>query len=613
MAEVQVGKGGGRAKRPRPVIIPPQKAGMRIVLSVIGAILTALIGFFIMLPPLNFRAPEFYMYLILVFGSFAVFLFLFSNTSKQPEYGPWVRRKATPAIAVAVVVALFFGIAWVFSSPLFLARRYASIMPVQTDVTFAQGIDEVDFGLVPKIDESAARIIANTELGALAEVVSQFTLSESSTQIVYNGRPVRIFPLAYADIVRWAINTNEGLPGFVMVYMDDETSEFHFLEENMRFTDEEHLFRLLNRHLRFQFPTYLFGPANFEIDDDRNPYWVVPRMDRTVGLVGGEDVIGVILVDAVTGEMTEYDLDDVPDWVDRVFNANLLTTQFDWFGRFSNGFINSFLGQRDVFQGTPGYNYLIQRNDVYKYTGVSSVVGDDSIIGFVLVNQRTREAHFYSTRGATENRAQRIAEGLVQAEGWRATHPLLINVSGHPTYFMALKDATGNVQGFAMVNVDQFNIVNVWAPTLEESRSRYIAALRDAQDRGLLTPQAPADPGNDLPGDTPAPPPDLTDNVVAGSVQSIRDVIVNNNTTLLIQVDGTYYRVALTPQNLYLALLNVGDIVTITYDPGAAVYGGLVPAISVFPGIITLPDEYEPADEYAAEPAYPEDYEADYE
>ena len=602
MAEVHVGKGGGRAKRPRPVIIPPQKAGMRILLSIIGSVLTALIGFFIMLPPLNFRAPEFYFYLILVFGSFAVLLFLLSNTSKKPEYGPWVRKTAMPAIAAAVVIALFFGVAWVFSSPLFLARRYAAIMPIAEDISFAQGIDEVDFSLVPKIDEDAARIIANTELGALAEVVSQFTLSNTSTQIVYNGRPVRIFPLAYADIVRWAINTSGGLPGFVMVYMDDETSEFHFLEENMRFTDEEHLFRLLNRHVRFSFPTYLLGTPSFVIDNDRNPYWVVPRMNRLIGLVGGEDVIGAILVNAVTGEFAYYDIADVPEWVDRVYTATLLNTQFDWFGRFSNGFINSFLGQRDVFQGTPGYNYLIQRNDVYMYSGVSSVVGDDAIIGFILVNQRTREAHFYATRGATENRAQRIAEGLVQAEGWRATHPLLINVSGHATYFMALKDASSNVQGFALVNVDQFNIVNVWAPTLEESRSRYIASLRDAQDRGLLTA-----PGDELPGDDLPAPPDITDNISAGPITSIRTAVVNNNTNLLISVGGAYYRVVVTQDTLHAVLLNVGDYVEITSDPGAALLpGNVVPAVS-----IRLQGDEPPTEDYPEEPDYPDNNDND--
>jgi len=587
MAEVQVGKGGGRSKKPRAVVIPPMKAGMRIALSAIGTVLTGLIGFFIMLPPLNLRAPEFYGFVMLVVGSFAVLLFLLTGASKKPEYAPWVRRKATPAIAIVVVVALFFGIVWVFSSPFFLARRYHAIMPVQ-ELTFAEEIDEVDFDLVPKIDENAARVIANATLGDLIDIVSQFTLSPNSTQIVYNGRPVRVFPLAYVDVIRWLNNTSQGLPGFVMVYMDTQESEFHFLENNMRFTDEEHFFRLLQRHLRFNFPTYLFGSPNFEIDDERNPYWVVPRMNRTVGLVGGEDVIGVILVDAVTGEITEYDLDAVPEWVDRVYCATLLRAQFDWFGRYGNGFWNSILGQRDVWQGTPGYNYLIQRNDVYMYSGVSAAGGGvDSIIGFILVNQRTRDAHFYQISGAAETFAQQAAQGRVQAQRWRATHPLLINVSGHATYFMALKDDNNIVQGFAMANVEQFNLINVWAESLDETIADYVAAM---EARGLDIEPSPGGNENDVP---PA-----TAGAATGTIASIRNVVVNNNTNLLIRLanEAPYYRVALTQNNLHLALLNVGDAVEITFGADEAGQDGIITARSV-----ALQGEEvaeEPAEEY---------------
>jgi len=592
MAEVQVGKGKGGGRR-KPVIIAPQRAGMRIALAAVGSVLTALIGFFFMLPPLNFRAPEFYFFLILVFGSFAVFLFLLSRTSKQPEYMPWVRKKATPAIAIVLVIALFFGVAWVFSSPLFLARRYHNIMPVQ-ELTFAEEIDEVDFDLVPKIDEAAARVIAEATLSALIDVVSQFTLSQNSTQIVYDGRPVRVFPLAYVDVVRWLLNTSDGLPGFVMVYMDTQESEFHWLEDNMRYTDEEHFFRLLGRHLRFRFPTYLLGPANFEIDDDRNPYWVVPRMNRTVGLVGGEDVIGVILVNAVTGEIEEFSIEDVPEWVNRVYNATLINTQFSWFGRFGRGFWNSLLGQQGVWQSTPGYNYLIQRNDVYVYSGVSAAGGaEDSIIGFMLVNQRTREAHFYQTSGATEAFAQHAAQGAVQHMGWRATHPLLINITNQPTYFMALKDNNNIVQGFAMTNVERFTTINVWAYTLDVCLERYIAAL---QDHGLDV-EAPEPPAQ-LPGDE-LPPADA--GTSGGTIADIRMVVINNNTNLLVRLQGTahYYRLALTQTTLHAALLNVGDEVTVTYTPGAT--GDIIAASNISAGIAEEPVEEPPYEEYTEE------------
>ncbi|MCL2446855.1 MAG: hypothetical protein FWD06_08845 [Oscillospiraceae bacterium] len=573
MAEVHVGKGGG--KRRRAVVIPPMKAGLRIALSLVGTLLTAIIAFFFMMPAINFRAPEFYGYLLIVVVSFVVLLYLLSNAAKQAEFMPWVKRTAMPAIAIALVIALFFGAAWVFSSPFFLSRRYHNIMGeyLQT-LTFVEGVDEVDFERLPKIDEAAARMLAEATLGELIEVVSQFELSRNSTQIVYNGRPVRVFPLAYVDAVRWIRNTSTGLPGFVMVYMDTQESEFHFLEQNMRYTDEEHFFRLLQRHLRLHFPTYLLGTASFQIDGQRNPYWVVPRMNRTVGLVGGEDVIGVLLVNAVTGDIVEYTLEDVPEWVDRVFSATLLRQQFSWFGLYGSGFWNSILGQQGVWQATPDYNYLIQRNDVYMYSGVSAAGGgENSIIGFILVNQRTRETHFYQIAGAAETFARQAAQGAVQAQRWRATHPLLINVSDHATYFMALKDDNNIVQGFAMANVAQFNLINVWAETLDETIERYVAAL--------------AAHGLDVnPGSNYA----ITPNMTSGAISSIRQVMIGGTTNLLIRLQGdsAYYRMAVSDSNVYLALLNVGDVITITSAMDAEITGNVIPATSIALGAVVL-------------------------
>jgi len=594
MAEVQVGKSGG-GKRRRAVVIPPHKAGLRIALSLIGSLLTAILAFFFMMPAINLRDPSFYGYLLLVVGSFCVLLYLLSNASKQAEFMPWVKRSAMPAIAIVVAIALFFGMAWVFSSPFFLARRYHQIMgDYLQELTFVEGIDEVNFARLPKIDESAARVIAEATLGELIDVVSQFELSQNSTQIVYQGRPVRIFPLAYVDVIRWVNNTGTGLPGFVMVFMDDETSEFVRLDEGyyIRYTDEEHFFRLLQRRLRLRYPTYLLGTASFQIDNERNPYWVVPRMNRTVGLVGGEDVIGVLLVDAVSGDIVEYSMEDVPEWVDRVFSASLLRQQFNWYGLYGRGFWNSILGQQGVWQATPDYNYLIQRNDVYMYSGVSAAGGgENSIIGFILVNQRTRETHFYQIAGAAETFARNAAQGAVQAHGWRATHPLLINVSGHATYFMALKDNSNIVQGFAMANVEQFNQINVWAQTTDANVvvELYLARLAELG----LDVDPDAYPGHET-----------SVNVNPGTIAEIRQGIVNGTTNLLIRLQGdsAFYQMAVSNSNLYLLLLNVGDEITVRSAIDVEITGNIIPATSITLGAVVISP---PVDD--VEPAQPEE------
>ena len=188
-------------------------------------------------------------------------------------------------------------------------------------------------------------------------------------------------------------------------------------------------------------------------DEDGTPYWVCAKKEKTIGLFGGTDNHGAVLVNAITGE-SEY-LTEPPEWVDHVYSAELIIEQYDYYGQYHNGFWNSIFGQRDVTVTTDGYNYLAEGDDVYLYTGVTSVGGDESNIGFLLSNQRTKETKYYPCAGATEYSAMDSAEGQVQNLRYTATFPLLLNVAEQPTYFMALKDASELVKMYAMVNVNQ--------------------------------------------------------------------------------------------------------------------------------------------------------------
>jgi len=572
MAEpIQVDFEGRKRKKegPKTIVIPPERAGLRVILSIIGSVLTAIIGYYFMLPPLNFKAQEFYLYIGLVFGSFIAFLFLLCRASTNPEYAPYVKQKSViPFVAVALT-ALFFAVTWAVSSPFFNARRYSGIMPVHDDATFVEDIQEANFAAIPRLDEPAARAVAERTLGALADYVSQFVVSESNTMIYYREKPVRVVGLGYADVIKWLTNTRSGLPGYIIVDMANEKSEFVRLEDYIRYTDTEHFNRLLKRHLRFQYPTYMFGIPNFEINDEGAPFWIAPRMDKTIGLLGGEDIIGIVLVDAVTGQCTEYSIEELrvnPElqWIDRVFSATLITTQYNFHGKYAGGFWNSLLGQKGVKTATDGYAYIAKDNDVFMYTGVTSATSDRSIIGFLLVNQRTKQADFYKMEGAMESSAEAAGEGLVSAYEWKATFPLLINISGQPTYFMALKDKTDVVQGFAMVNVAQYNKIKVWGKTLAECTSLYIQALKDNGVEIGQAPVVPAQPGE--PDDTPGT--DGLQSAVAGAITDIRTAVINGNTTYYFQLNsaGPYYSIT-AAQAPGVVLLDKNMIVSVTCVP----------------------------------------------
>ena len=267
-------------------------------------------------------------------------------------------------------------------------------------------------------------------------------------------------------------------------------------------------------------------------------------MVKTIGLFGGSDIQGAVLVDAVTGESQYYE--EVPSWVDHVYDADMIMEQYDYYGMYHNGFINSMFGQRDVTLTTEGYNYIAIGDDVYMYTGVTSVTSDQSNIGFILSNQRTKETHFYSVSGATEASAQASAQSQVQQMNYIATFPLLLNIADQPTYFMALKGNDGLVKMYAMVNVQQYNIVETGG-TVAECEANYRRALAN---NGLIQDS-----------EAEVVPSDQT--VVPGTISEIRSAVMNGNTYYFFRLgsgDQVFYRVN-AEENPLAVILNVGDAV----------------------------------------------------
>lgn len=254
--------------------------------------------------------------------------------------------------------------------------------------------------------------------------------------------------------------------------MATQSTELVKLEKGIKYSTSEYFNRNIYRHLRFNYPTYIFDQLSFETDDDGVPYWVCPVKKFNIGLFGGETVGRVVLCNAVTGETKDYAIDDVPKWIDRAYSSDLLVQLYDYYGALKHGFLNSVLGQKDCLKTTEGYNYLAIDDDVWVYTGVTSVSGDQSNVGFVLMNQRTMETKFYPIEGATEASAMSSAEGQVQNLKYKATFPLLLNLSGEPTYFIALKDDAGLVKKYAMVNVQKYQLVAI-GDTVSQCEEKY--------------------------------------------------------------------------------------------------------------------------------------------
>ena len=542
-----------KTNRPKKERKPIGTPAARTAINLAVTLLFAAVYYYVALPAINLKTAEFYTFFVLlavVYCVCAVITSGFQGTGAK-GYFKFVKKQCKVPFFLTVGLLAVALVGSIISWEVFRAADYRDLLTVE-EGDFAAEVEEISFDQIPMLDSASAKKLGNRKLGELADMVSQFEVADDYTQINFKGRPVRVTPLRYGDIIKWLNNRADGLPAYLVIDMVTQNVEVHRLEDGIRYTTAEHFGRNLYRYLRFHYPTYLFDEPAFEIDEQGNPYWVCPRISRTIGLFGGTDIIGAVLVDAVSGECTYYEVDDVPQWVDHVYTANLIIQQYDYHGTYVNGFLNSLFGQRDVTVTTDGYNYIAIGDDVYMYTGITSVVSDESNIGFILSNQRTKETHFYSVAGAEEYSAMDSAQGQVQQMKYEATFPLLLNISDQPTYFMALKDAAGLVKMYAMVNVSQYQIVAT-GNTVAECESNYRVMLAR---NNLIS----AD-------DTEVQPSDQQE--VTGVIAEIRSAVIEGNTWYYLRLEQgeVYYAVSSADQRS-AALLSVGDTVRVQYMAG---------------------------------------------
>lgn len=433
------------------------KKGKIRLLAILGVILAAAVYYYAALPAINIHSSDFWVFLIIVIVLVAA---VYVRRKRLNRYELKESKGLKAILGVLFLVVAVYLVGTLLSSPIVNAKKYQQLLDVK-DGEFVKDIEELSFDQIPLLDRDSAAILGNRKMGSMVDMVSQFEVDELYSQINYQDQPVRVSPLKYASLIKWLTNQKEGIPAYIKIDMANQNTELVKLDEGMKYTTSDHFNRNIYRHLRFKYPTYIFNDLSFEIDDNGVPYWICPVKKFNIGLFGGTTVGRVVLCNAVTGETVDYKIEDAPEWIDRAYSADLLVQLYDYYGTLKHGYFNSVLGQKDCLRTTSGYNYLAIDDDVWVYTGVTSVSGDQSNVGFVLMNQRTMETKFYGVEGATEESAMSSAEGQVQNLKYKATFPLLLNISGEPTYFIALKDDAGLVKKYAMVNVQKYQIVAI--------------------------------------------------------------------------------------------------------------------------------------------------------
>lgn len=468
---------GGFMKLNKPSII------LRCIAGII-AIVIALFLNWLFLPAWNIRSGGFWWYGIIVL---LIATLLFYLVEVQDD--SFVLTFLFGGISVLlIVIGLIVSCT---SSELFHAVRYANLITIQSE-DFHDNIQELntveEAKNFPLLDVETAQRLGNRSLSEL-EKVSQFEVNGEYNLIYYNGKQYRLSPLEYASFFR-ALN-NTSIPGYVLVDSQTQESQLVQLDNGIQYAPSAVFAKDLTRYLRNRYPSYIFDKYQFDIDDSGIPYYIAPVLKPTIGLFGGKIVKSFVIMNAHTGECTEYFPEDLPEWVDHAYSLNYLMRLAKYYYSYQNGYWNTWFANNNVkdlsysYRGSnvndddeedenpfAGYNSILTAEGVQFFTCVVSVNTDESALGFILANSKTGKITYYDCVGAEESSAQLQAESLYQNFGYTSSYPLMVTVEGEPTYVISLKDKAKINKAYALVNVANYTISS-GGETLESALTQY--------------------------------------------------------------------------------------------------------------------------------------------
>lgn len=487
--------------------------------AIVAAILFALVYYYIFLPPFNIRSGETWFFIGTIIGIFAII------GGKSFKHYKFIRY-----FFVGFVIA--YALLNIIGTTIFQSRNYSEVIEIK-ESNFEEDITQLPIDKIPTLDKDSSIRLGSRKMGELIDLVSQFDIDDSTyTQINYQDRPIRVTPLMYNGFIKYLFNMSEGIPGYLEIDIVNGNSNLVQLENKIKISKQDYFFRDVMRYTRLRYPFDIFKTANFETDEEGTPFWIIPTYKPKVGFFNALDVNGAIIVNASSGEHTKYNLEEIPQWIDRVFEAEDIIRQLDWNGLYKGGLINSIFAQKNVLQTTEGYNYMALDDDVYLYTGFTSVAADESNVGFIMSNLRTKETKFYPVSSAEEFSAMSSAEGAVQEKGYVATFPLLLNIDGKPTYFLSLKDNAGLIKLYAFIDAQNYQNVAVGSTVAQALQNHRGGELGDIDEQANPEEQS-----------------EILEK--EGQITDVKEVVINGT--------SYYYMLLDSSEEIFIASINISN------------------------------------------------------
>lgn len=506
-----------------------------ILLGVNFALFLGLVNY-ITLNRLNLRYFSFVFILILIFGA-VLYLIREGLKDRVKISDSWFVLLGVLAGVLAVAYTLFGGRTY------FHAEAYANLV-TPTSSVFSADVDTVDENTLPVVDKAYGARLGALKLGEFSGLGSEFQVGQYS-DILYQGEQYLVAPLEYRDIFKWLNNRETGTAGYILINKVTEETQLINLTARegtgLKYVESAYFDQDLLRQTYFNGTTkYERIAVHFEIDEAMHPYFVVQLGLPTIFVNGGRDVVAIALVDAITGEVTIHETDEVPAFVDNVYNDRLVLEQLNYYGTLREGFLNSIFNQVGVLTPSPGTRTIMNSGELYHFTGLTSTGGDESTVGFVYVNLRTKESTLYSFSGATEYAAMNKSLTLIPQTNISSSFPVPVSIDEVSTYYLLIKGADGRIIRHVFMSVQDLQVFGIGF-NQTSAYNDYLLNIDSDSNQAL--------------------------NTVSGEILAIDSYVLAGNTVYLISLeDGSYTLNVSNVSSLIinqLIQLNVGDTVTL--------------------------------------------------
>lgn len=550
---------------------------LKYILLYIGYVLMCFLVWYFTLPFLNFRDVGFYFYFFLVIAFplgiiYALITKKRSKKEKRTEYNAYkYNRKTGTFIKIKKDIALKYetnsliirgiiycgvtilGLILIFSLTglkIFNAKAYANQLEItQGNSEDLNTIFDYESGevLLPRIDKDLAFRLAEARLG---DYGSQYSIDYDNFTLISinrNGKTelIRVTPLEYATPFVALSRMNQGTIGYIEVNVITQEAKLVVYEngEGLKYMPSGIFSKDLDRHIRSKYPTAIYNDKYFEIDNEGNPYWVVPTIKKEIGMFSGSEPDKVLVVNPKNGNIDVYELDDenLPDWLQRAIDETVIEEQANNALTYKNGFWNTLFTKKEVFQLSDGYNYFIKDGNTWYVSCITSPNSNDQTsVGFIVINLKTKQSIRYSNPGITEMRAREIAQGdeRVKAQNLDSTWPILITYHNIPTYFVVLKNDVLS-QKIVLINVEDGTLVAM-GDTLDAAKQEYETLLAE---KGVIS--------------------SSTNPTGTFVVERIRDLGDKIQFTV-VGLNDVYFEVDVNV-SLDARFLQVGDLINVTY------------------------------------------------